>query len=66
MKQKTSRYNVRVLDRAIRILSTLSDGTPRTLTQLSEAIGVSSSTTFRLLATLSFHNFVQRNEESGG
>lgn len=65
-KQKTNRYNVRVLDRAIRILSTLSDGTPRTLTQLSEAIGVSSSTTFRLLATLSFHNFVQRDEESGG
>jgi IclR family acetate operon transcriptional repressor len=65
-KQKNNRYNVRVLDRAIRILSTLSDGTPRTLTQLSEAIGVSSSTTFRLLATLSFHNFVQRNEESGG
>ena len=65
-KGKTNRYNVRVLDRAIRILSTLSDGTPRTLTQLSEAIGVISSTTFRLLATLSFHNFVQRNEESGG
>jgi DNA-binding IclR family transcriptional regulator len=64
--KKTNRYNVRVLDRAIRILSTLSDGTPRTLTELSAAIGVSSSTTFRLLATLSFHHFVQRNEESGG
>jgi DNA-binding IclR family transcriptional regulator len=64
-EKKTNRYNVRVLDRAIRILSTLSDGTPRTLTQLSEAIRVSSSTTFRLLATLSFHNFVQRNEEAG-
>jgi IclR family KDG regulon transcriptional repressor len=63
--KKTNRYNVRVLDRAIRILSTLSDGTPRTLTQLSEAIGVSSSTTFRLLATLSFHRFVQRDDESG-
>jgi len=63
--KKTNRYNVRVLDRAIRILSTLADGTPRTLTQLSEALGMSSSTTFRLLATLSFHNFVQRDEESG-
>jgi IclR family acetate operon transcriptional repressor len=63
--QKANRYNVRVLDRAIRILYTLSDGAPRTLTQLSQAIGLSSSTTFRLLATLSFHDLVQRNEESG-
>jgi len=53
------------LDRAIRILTTLSDGTPRTLAQLSEAIGVSNSTTFRLLATLSFYDLVQRNEVSG-
>jgi IclR family KDG regulon transcriptional repressor len=63
--KETNRYNVRVLERAIRILSTLSDGTPRTLTQLSEAIRVGSSTTFRLLATLSFHHFVQRDQESG-
>ena len=63
--KKTNRYNIRALDRAIRILSMLSDGTPRTLTQLSEAVGMSSSTTFRLLATLSYHGFVQRDEETG-
>lgn len=65
-KKKANRYNVQVLDRAIRILATLSNGTPSTLTQLSEAIGVSDSTTFRLLAILSSHNSVERNEESGG
>ncbi len=64
-KHKTDRYNVRVLDRAIGILTTLSDGEPRTPGQLSEAIELSNSTTFRLLASLAYHNLVQRNEESG-
>lgn len=59
------RYNIRVLDRAIRILSVLSDGKPRTLTELSEEIAINSSTTFRLLATLAYHNYVERDEQSG-
>lgn len=59
------RYNVRVLDRSIRILSVLSDGKPRTLTEVSKSIDVNSSTTFRLLATLASHNYVERDKQTG-
>jgi DNA-binding IclR family transcriptional regulator len=59
------RYNIRVLDRAIRLLSVLADGKPRTLTELSEEVGLNSSTTFRLLATLGSYNFVERDRQSG-
>jgi IclR family KDG regulon transcriptional repressor len=65
LEQKESRYNIRAVDRAIRILSVLSDGKPRTLTELSEAIDINSSTTFRLLATLACNNYVERVEQSG-
>ncbi len=65
LKQKEGRYNIRAVDRAIRILSVLSDGRPRTLTELSEAIEINSSTTFRLLATLACSNYVERIEQSG-
>lgn len=59
------RYKVRALDRSIRILSVLSDGKPRTLTELSKSIQISSSTTFRLLATLASHNYVERDKQTG-
>lgn len=59
-----SRYNIRVLDRAIRILTLLSDGKPRTTQEISEGIELSSSTTFRLLSTLIFNNYVRRDEQS--
>lgn len=65
MAEKVDRYNVRVLDRAISILSLLSDGNPRTLTEISKAISINSSTTFRLLSTLTFHDYVTRDELSG-
>lgn len=65
MQQKNDRYNIRAVDRAVRILSALSDGKPRTLTELSEEIGINSSTTFRLLATLTYHNYVERDIQSG-
>ncbi|MBN1963101.1 MAG: IclR family transcriptional regulator [Anaerolineae bacterium] len=65
MSEKEERYLVRALDRGVRILSMLSDGKPRTLMELSEALPLSSSTTYRLLATLSHHNYVQRDEQSG-
>ena len=65
MGSKVERYNVRVLDRAFRILSVLSDGKPRTLTELSQEVSLNSSTTFRLLATLSYHNYVERDGQSG-
>jgi len=65
MTQKENRYNVRVLDRAFAVLAVLKDGRARSLTELSEEIGLNSSTTFRLLATLDYHNYVERNNESG-
>lgn len=62
---KEGRYNIRAVDRALCILSMLSDGKPRTLTELSEEIGINSSTTFRLLATLAYNNYVERDGPSG-
>jgi DNA-binding IclR family transcriptional regulator len=64
-KDKEGRYNVRVLDRAISILTVLSDGNPRTLTEISKEISINSSTIFRLLATLASHDYVTRDEQSG-
>jgi DNA-binding IclR family transcriptional regulator len=63
--QKDERYNIRVLDRAFTILSLLSDGTPRLLTELSAEAGLNSSTTFRLLSVLSNYRFVERDETTG-
>lgn len=60
-EMSNNRYNIRVLDRAINVLLVLSDGTPRTLQEISESIGLSPSTTFRLLATLGFYRLVQRD-----
>jgi DNA-binding IclR family transcriptional regulator len=59
--QNETRYNIRVLDRAFHILSLLADGKPRTLQELSEGIELSTSTTFRLLATLSYYQYVTRD-----
>lgn len=56
------RYNIRVLDRAFRILSLLADAKPRTLAEISEGIDLNPSTTFRMLSTLSYHRYVRRNE----
>lgn len=60
--QNETRYNIRVLDRAIRVLFLLSDGKPRNLNEISEEISLSPSTTFRLLSTLSYYHFVKRDE----
>lgn len=65
MAPKEDRYNIRVLDRAFAVISVLQDGKARTLTELSEEIDLNSSTTFRLLATLNYYNYVERNEETG-
>ncbi|MGQ9503063.1 MAG: IclR family transcriptional regulator [Anaerolineae bacterium] len=61
----TSRYSIRAVERSLRLLSTLSDGKRRTLTELSEAIDLSSSTTFRILATLESNRYVERDSQSG-
>lgn len=65
MGSNDDKYSIRVLDRAIRLLSVLADGKPRTLTELSEETGLNSSTTFRLLATLGSYNLVERDPQSG-
>jgi DNA-binding IclR family transcriptional regulator len=62
---KSNRYNIRVVDRAISVLNVLADGKPRTLTELSKEIDISSSTMFRLLATLLSHNLVQQENSTG-
>ena len=65
MAPKEDRYNIRVLDRAFAVISVLQDGKPRSLTELSEEIDLNSSTTFRLLATLNYYDYVERNGETG-
>jgi DNA-binding IclR family transcriptional regulator len=62
--QSEKRYNIRVLDRTFRMLALLSDGKPRSLQQLSREIHLSTSTTFRQLATLVYYRYVQRDEVS--
>jgi len=64
VEQRESRYNIRAVERALSVLSMLSDGRPRTLTDLSEAIGINHSTTYRLLSTLSFNSYVERGNKS--
>jgi DNA-binding IclR family transcriptional regulator len=59
-----NRYNIRVLDRALNILALLSDGNPRSLQELSAEIDLSTSTTFRQLATLMQYRYVQRDEQT--
>ncbi len=63
-EQNDSRYNIRVLDRAIHILSLLADGRPRTVNEISEELDLSPSTTFRLLATLGQYSYVKKDEVS--
>jgi DNA-binding IclR family transcriptional regulator len=60
-QQDNARYNIRALDRAISILSLLSDGTPRTPAEISDRLGLSPSTTFRMVSTLAYYRFVQRD-----
>lgn len=65
MTTKDDRYNIRVLDRAVSVLETLSDGKPRTLGEMSEAVDLNNSTTFRLLSALASHNYVERDDATG-
>jgi DNA-binding IclR family transcriptional regulator len=64
-KRNKGRYNVRVLERAIRLLFTLSDAKGRNLTQIAQQAQLNSSTAFRLLSTLEYHRFVQRDRNDG-
>jgi len=62
--QREGRYNIRAVERALSLLSVLSDGKPRTLTELSAELGINSSTAFRMLATLAANNYVERDDRS--
>jgi DNA-binding IclR family transcriptional regulator len=64
-EQSGNRYTIRVVERAIDVLRLLSDGEPRLLAQVSGGVGLHSSTTFRVLATLAGRNLVERDEQTG-
>jgi DNA-binding IclR family transcriptional regulator len=66
MHQTGGRYNIRVVDRAIGLLSLLSDGQPKNLAELSAPLGISSSSTYRLLATLASHGYIEHDRAAGG
>jgi IclR family KDG regulon transcriptional repressor len=61
-----SRYNIQVLEKAIRILNVLADGKRHTLGELNQALGISTSTIFRILDTLVNLNYVARDEHQNG
>jgi DNA-binding IclR family transcriptional regulator len=63
--QKDARYNIRVLDRAFSVLSLLSDGVSRNLGEVSDAINLNASTTFRILASLDYHGYIERDKNTG-
>ena len=65
MASKVS-YNVRALDRAIRILDMLAEGKSLKLNQLSQLLGMSDSTTYRILETLTNHRYATHNERKRG
>src|SRR3990172_10185733 len=66
MEHAGGRYNIRVLDRAIGLLSVLSEGQPKNLTELSAQLGIGSSSTYRLLATLASHGYIEHDRAAGG
>lgn len=61
-QENSNRYNVRVLDRALSILTLLSDGKPRTAKEISDHLGLNTSTTFRLLKSLMSYQYVNQDE----
>jgi DNA-binding IclR family transcriptional regulator len=65
-KGKPGRYNIRSLERALRLLEVLSDGESWKLSQLSQELGLNSSTAYRLLITLLENDYIERDNASGG
>ena len=57
--------NIRTVERAFGILALLSDGKPRTLTDVSQAMEISTSTIYRFLNTLANLNYVERDPLTG-
>ncbi|MHA2265574.1 MAG: IclR family transcriptional regulator [Candidatus Thorarchaeota archaeon] len=64
-KANSNQYNIRVVEKTIRVLRVLSDGKPRTLTEISQEVEINTSTTFRLVATLTSHNYLEFDDVLG-
>ncbi|GMQ77778.1 MAG: IclR family transcriptional regulator [Anaerolineae bacterium] len=64
-KPRSDQYNIRVVEKTIRVLRVLSDGRARTLTDISQEVDINTSTTFRLLATLVNQNFLEVDDVTG-
>lgn len=64
-KTKSDQYNIRVVEKAIRVMGVLSDGQPRTLTEISQEVDINTSTTFRLVTTLANYKFLDLDEQTG-
>ncbi len=60
------RYNIQAVDRAIKVLELLSQNEVMKLDALSRELGVSTSTTYRLLSTLQSHRYIEKDEPRGG
>lgn len=57
---------IQAVDRALRILEAAAEaGTPLSLTEMSERVGLHISTTHRLLATMRARGFIERDAEGG-
>lgn len=65
LEETNTRYNIRVVDRTLNLLKLMSDGKTRTLTEIARETSISSSSVFRILATLSSHNFIQKDDNTG-
>jgi DNA-binding IclR family transcriptional regulator len=63
-KSKSNQYEIKVVEKAIRVLGLLADGKSRTLTEISQETDIHKSTIFRLLATLTKHKFLLANDRT--
>jgi len=64
-KASPGQYNIRVVEKTFRVLGVLSDGKPRTLTEIGRELGINTSTTFRLVATLKDYKYLELDELTG-
>lgn len=64
-EKKSSQYNIRVVEKTIRVLRLLSDGKARTLTDISRQVDINTSTTYRLVTTLVNYNLLELDSLTG-
>lgn len=65
-QDRQGRYNIQAVDRAVKALELLSQGDALKLDALSGQLGISTSSTYRLLATLQSHRYVEKDDNQGG